>query len=161
MAGNGRVALGWESAPGAVSYLVKRATAVGGPYEVVAGDVNGTSFTDSTAINGTTYFYLITAVNAAGAVESVETVSATPSLPPIGEDELIAPLIALKGEVLEITLPSSTPGRAYSLQRSDELDRPDWADIGPVRIGAGGAVVFTDIWSPEISRRFYRVKLSR
>ena len=160
-AGNGRVTLGWESAAGAASYTVKRATVSGGPYDVVASDVGGTSFTDLTPLNGTTYYYLITSVNAAGAVDSVETVSATPALPPILEADLRAPLIERKGEVLEITLSSSTPGRAYSLQRSDDLANGDWADAGSVQIGAGGAVVFTDAWSPEVVRRFYRVKLSQ
>jgi hypothetical protein len=155
------VTLGWESAAGAVSYTVKRATVGGGPYEVVAGDVSGTSFIDVTPLNGTTYYYLITSVNAAGAVDSVETVSATPALPPITEDELRAPLIERKGAVLEIKMPSSTPGRAYSLQRSDDLASEDWTDTGAVQIGAGGAVVFTDAWSPEIVRRFYRVKLGQ
>jgi alpha-L-arabinofuranosidase len=160
-AGNGRVTLGWESAAGAVSYTVKRATVGGGPYEVVASDVSGTSFIDVTPLNGTTYYYLITSVNAAGAVDSVETVSATPALPPITEDELRAPLIERKGAVIEIKVPSSTPGRAYSLQRSDDLANADWTDTGSVQIGAGGEVVFTDTWSPEIVRRFYRVKLGQ
>jgi hypothetical protein len=160
-AGNGRVALGWETAAGAASYAVKRATTSGGPYEVVASGLGGTGFTDTTAVNGTTYYYLITSVNAAGEVDSIEAVSATPALPPILEEELRAPLIERKGDALEITLPSSTPGRTYGLQRCEDLAIPAWADLGATQIGAGGAVVFTDAWSPEIPRRFYRVMLSR
>ncbi len=61
----GYVALDWNPAAGAVTYNVKRATASGGPYTTIA--TSGTSvFLDSTAVAGTTYYYIVSALNASG-----------------------------------------------------------------------------------------------
>ena len=61
--GNNLVALTWNALPGAASYNIKRSTASGGPYTTISapGTVTGTSYTDSTAVNGTTYYYVVSA----------------------------------------------------------------------------------------------------
>ncbi|MHA2856974.1 hypothetical protein ACXZ7E_23435 [Paenibacillus lautus] len=53
------------TANGAESYNVKRATSLGGPYATIA-NVKGTSYSDNTVTNGTTYYYVVSAVNQAG-----------------------------------------------------------------------------------------------
>ena len=65
-AGNAQVALSWSAASGATSYNVKRSTTNGGPYSNVATNVTATSFTNTGLTNGTTYYYVVTAVNANG-----------------------------------------------------------------------------------------------
>ncbi len=75
--GDTQVSLGWASVAGAVSYNVKRAPVSGGPYAFVA-NTSATSHTDTGLTNGTTYHYVVTALNAATeSLNSVE-VSATP-----------------------------------------------------------------------------------
>jgi len=65
-AGNAQVALSWSASAGAKSYNVKRATVSGGPYATV-GTPSGTSFTNNTGLtNGTTYYYVVSAVNGTG-----------------------------------------------------------------------------------------------
>jgi len=64
-AGNAQVSLTWTASTGATSYHVKRATTNGGPYTQIAAPTS-TSFTDTTVTNGTAYYYVVTAVNAAG-----------------------------------------------------------------------------------------------
>ena len=61
--GNNQVALTWNALPGAASYNIKRSTVSGGPYTTIStpGAVTGTSYTDSTAVNGTTYYYVVSA----------------------------------------------------------------------------------------------------
>jgi len=59
------VSLTWNAVATATSYNVKRATASGGPYTKVA-TVSSTSDTDSGLTNGTTYYYVVSAVNAHG-----------------------------------------------------------------------------------------------
>jgi fibronectin type 3 domain-containing protein len=63
---NASVALTWTTTTGATSFNVKRAVISGGPYTTVATGVTGTSYTDSTAINGATYYYVVTAVDGVG-----------------------------------------------------------------------------------------------
>jgi Calcineurin-like phosphoesterase/Purple acid Phosphatase, N-terminal domain/Fibronectin type III domain len=80
-AGNNQVDLTWNASSGAVSYNVKRATVSGGPYATVATGVTAASFTDTTAVNGTTYFYVVTAVNAVGESSNSNEASARPQPP--------------------------------------------------------------------------------
>ena len=75
--GNAQVSLSWNASSGATSYNVKRATVSGGPYTTVA-PTSATSFTDTTVTNGTTYFYVVTAVNASGESGNSNQASATP-----------------------------------------------------------------------------------
>jgi subtilisin family serine protease len=65
MAGSAEVLLSWQASSGANSYKVKRATTSGGPYTNVA-TVTATNYVDTGLTNGTTYYYMISAVNASG-----------------------------------------------------------------------------------------------
>jgi cellulose 1,4-beta-cellobiosidase len=81
-AGNAQVTLSWPASVGASGYHVKRATIDGGPYETFACP-SGTSVVDSGLINGTTYYYTVSATYTGGPVaggESANSVqaSATP-----------------------------------------------------------------------------------
>jgi len=81
--GNGQIALTWNSTPGATSYTVRRATASGAAYMVVASGITGTSYTDTNLTNGTNYYYVVTPANASGdGANSAEATTATiPSAP--------------------------------------------------------------------------------
>lgn len=69
--------LAWSLSSGATSYTVKRATAIAGPYAVIARGATGTSYLDSTASAGAVYYYQIAAANAHG--ESYDSMKATGS----------------------------------------------------------------------------------
>jgi uncharacterized repeat protein (TIGR03803 family) len=72
--------LGWTAASGATSYNVKSATVSGGPYTTIT-NVTATSFVNSGLANGTTYYYVVSALNGNGeSTNSLET-NATPTLP--------------------------------------------------------------------------------
>jgi len=75
--GNAQVALSWNASSGATTYNVKRATVSGGPYTVVASSTS-ISYTDIGLTNGTTYYYVVTAVNSVGESGNSSQVSATP-----------------------------------------------------------------------------------
>src|SRR4029453_7169915 len=79
--GNGQVALTWTASAGATSYNVKRATVSGGPYAVV-GTPASNSYPDTGLTNGTTYYYVVSAVNGGGESANSAQVSATPQGPP-------------------------------------------------------------------------------
>src|SRR5579883_1620104 len=53
----------WQGVPFATGYNVKRALSSGGPSIAVTNGVVGASFLDSGLINGTTYYYIVTATN--------------------------------------------------------------------------------------------------
>jgi hypothetical protein len=77
-AGNQQVVLNWNASAGATSYHVKRGTASIGPYAQVAAPT-ATTDTDTALTNGTTYYYVVSAVNSAGESANSVQVSATPS----------------------------------------------------------------------------------
>jgi len=62
---NHAVTLNWASVPEAVSYNVKRGNATGA--EIFLSNTAALSFTDSTTVAGTLYFYMVSAVEADGA----------------------------------------------------------------------------------------------
>jgi hypothetical protein len=80
-AGNNRVDLRWNTTSGASGYNVKRATFSGGPYATIAPNVSPTTYSDTSALNGITYFYVVSSVNGAGESGNSAQVSATPQAP--------------------------------------------------------------------------------
>ena len=79
-AGDKQVSLTWNASSGAASYHVKRSTISGGPYTQVASATVAND-TDASLTNGTTYYYVVSAVNSAGESADSSQVSATPTAP--------------------------------------------------------------------------------
>jgi len=77
------VALAWSasSSNDVVAYNIYRGTASGGPYALLTSMNSSTADTDSTVQSGTTYYYVVTAVDSAGAESAYSnpTVAAIPS----------------------------------------------------------------------------------
>jgi Glycoside hydrolase family 44/Fibronectin type III domain len=74
---NSQVALTWAASSGATSYNVKRSTTNGSGYAQIV-NTNGTNFTDSGLTNGTTYYYVVSAVSGAGEGPNSNQASGTP-----------------------------------------------------------------------------------
>lgn len=85
-AGNNQSVLSWTAASGASSYTVQRAAA-GGTYADVATGLTVLNYSDTTALNGTSYSYRVVAVNASGQTLS-NVVMLTPSGPPVSTGTL-------------------------------------------------------------------------
>ena len=79
--GSAVVHLTWNTNPDASGYNIKRSTTSGGPYTLISSTAANT-YSDTTASNGTQYFYIVTATS--GSFESLPTdeVSARPLPPP-------------------------------------------------------------------------------
>jgi hypothetical protein len=76
-AGNAQVMLTWSASASATSYNVKRSTTSGGPYAIVSSPTV-TNFTDTGLTNGTTYYYVVSALNSAGESGNSAQASAAP-----------------------------------------------------------------------------------
>ncbi|MDF2837886.1 MAG: hypothetical protein K0Q63_3526, partial [Paenibacillus sp.] len=77
-ADEGRVSISWGAVEGAVSYVVKRSLASGGPYEALA-TINATAYEDTAVANGTIYYYTVAAVSEAGEGLAGEEAAALPA----------------------------------------------------------------------------------
>ena len=80
--GTGSIALNWTATGGASSYYVKRSTASGA--EVSVANVSSNYYSDTAVVNGTTYYYVVSATNSFGASGNSTEVSdmTLPSIAP-------------------------------------------------------------------------------
>jgi hypothetical protein len=83
----GQVSLTWSTVAGATSYNVKRSQSTNGPFTTIASTPS-TSYTDTSVINGTTYYYVVTASNTGGESPNSAEVNATPPLPPVPDPQI-------------------------------------------------------------------------
>jgi fibronectin type 3 domain-containing protein len=125
-AGNGVVTLTWTASAGATGYNVQRATTDGGPYtqlaQVAAPTSNG--YTDSSVTNGTTYYYVVQTLTAAGSSANSPPVSATPGVPG-GSPAAPTNLTATPGNaVVTLTWTASTGATGYNVKRATTSGGP-------------------------------------
>jgi len=78
--GSGVVALSWTASPTATGYNVKRSTTSGSGYAIVGTTASATTYSDNTVVNGTTYYYVVSAINEAGEGSNSSEVSAKPTV---------------------------------------------------------------------------------
>ncbi len=78
----GPVILTWSASAGATSYNIKQATSSGGPYTTIGSSTSPT-YSDSSALQGTVYYYVVSAVNGGGeSTNSLEVSYKPPVQPP-------------------------------------------------------------------------------
>ncbi len=80
----GLISLAWSPSVGETGYNVKRSPSSGGPYANIATNITALSYTDTGLVNGTTYYYVVSAVNAGGEnpTNSLEVSAYVPIPPP-------------------------------------------------------------------------------
>ena len=76
-ASNAQVVLNWSPSAGASSYTVQSSTTSGGPYNTIA-TTSATSYTNTSLVNGTTYYYVVAATDGVNVSSNSIEVSATP-----------------------------------------------------------------------------------
>jgi len=76
-AANAQVALNWNAVSNATSYRVKRSSTSAGPYSVLVTNLT-TACTDTGLVNGTIYYYMVSAVNSVGEGANSAWVNARP-----------------------------------------------------------------------------------
>lgn len=132
--GTGNVSLAWNEAIYSDYYTVSRAESSGGPYNTVSAAVYGTSFTDMDVVNGTTYYYIVNAVNTNGISSPSNEASATPMSP-------IAPVRA----ILTIWLTNGME-KEYDLSKDEVNAFISWFDAKDAGIGSA-KYAFEKTWN--------------
>jgi len=79
--GNAQISLNWTGSGGATSYKAYRSLTSSVYTTPLATGITSTSYTDSSVSNGTTYYYVVSAVNSFGESLKSNEVSATPRAP--------------------------------------------------------------------------------
>jgi len=147
IAGNAQVSLTWNVSSGATSYNVKHSTTSGGPYSQV-GTPSATNYTDTGLTNGTTYFYVVSAVNSAGESANSTEVSTTPNAPPAAP----AGLTATAGNAqVSLAWDASVGATSYHVKRSTT------SGGGYTQLGAPTATNYTDTGLTNGTPYFYVV----
>jgi aryl-phospho-beta-D-glucosidase BglC (GH1 family) len=150
-AGNQQVNLSWNGAAGAATYNVYRRSGSGGQSTLLKNTAM-TTLSDPGLVNGSTYYYRVTAVNAAGESASTSEISATPTagaLPPAP-----AGLTASAGDGQVVLRWSPVSGAtSYRLYRALS---PGAQGTTPYKTGVT-QVTFTDTGLSNGTTYFYRV----
>jgi len=149
-AANAQVNLSWSASFGASAYYVKRSTTSGGPYTQIAAPAVA-NFTDTTVTNGTTYFYVVSALNAAGESANSAQANATPTVP-AAPPAAPTGLQASGGNAqVSLTWTASTGATSYHVKRSTT------SGSGYAQIAAPTVANFTDTTVTNGTTYFYVV----
>lgn len=82
VSGDMQVTLSWTSVPKATSYIIYKSTTQGTDYVEATSGITDTSATITGLGNGTTYYFVVRAVNAGGGSSVSNERAATPVMPP-------------------------------------------------------------------------------
>jgi fibronectin type 3 domain-containing protein len=148
--GNAQVSLTWTASTGATSYHVKRTTTSGSGYAQIAAPT-AANFTDTTVTNGTTYFYVVSALNAIGESANSAQANATP-VAPATPPAAPTGLQATGGNAqVSLTWTASTGATSYHVKRSTT------SGSGYAQISAPTAANYTDTIVTNGTTYFYVV----
>jgi fibronectin type 3 domain-containing protein len=121
--GDALVAIAWAGSSEATSYNVKRATTAGGPYTKIASATSLT-YTDASVTNSTAYYYVVSAVDAAGESANSPDATATPEAP-AEASAVPAQLTATAGNSQVSLIWSASKGASsYDVKRSTTSGGP-------------------------------------
>jgi hypothetical protein len=122
--GDTQVTLNWSASSTATGYNVKRSATAGGPYTSV-GTPSNTSFVDTGLVNGSTYYYVVSASNAGGEGPNSTEVIARPNNTVTG--------VTATGGTGQVSVAwSSYPGAtSYLVKRAANSGGP-YADVATV-----------------------------
>jgi len=125
-AGESRVILNWGISSGATGYNLKRSTVSGGPYTVIAANLNALAYTNIGLANGTAYYYVVAATNSSGwSFDSAEAVARPVSFASQSLNFTTA------GNLLQVNWPADHTGWRLEMQSNPigEGLGTNWVDV--------------------------------
>ncbi len=162
--GDGNVALDWadNAEPDLASYNVYRSTTSGSYGPALAIGIAGSSYTDNTVGNGTTYYYVVTAVDTDANESGFSSeANAVPSIAIAPGEYAISESAISSGTNLALTVSSSVPGHLYRVLATDSLVTPDWQPAGTALAGNGTNLLFSIPVAPSQTNRFFKLNVQR
>ena len=151
-AGNAQVTLTWSTDASANGYAVKRAATSGGPYATIATP-SAPTYTDGGVTNGTKYFYVVSASNAAGSSANSAEASATPAAPQQAPPAP-ASLMATGGNAqVVLSWSASTGATSYTVKRSTTSG-------AEAQLASVTTTAYTDTTAKNGTKYFYVVSAS-
>jgi hypothetical protein len=149
-----QINLAWNGATNAATYTVQRSTTNGGPYAILATGVTATNYTDTHLTSGTTYYYLVSAVNPVG--QSADSA-------PVGATTLSQPRVAgisLVGGSLVFSGTNGSVGGAYTLWSATNLATPltNWLPAGSGVFDGKGNFRITNAINPNQPQQFFLLR---
>jgi subtilisin family serine protease len=119
--GDAQVSLTWIESQGAIRYRVKRSLAKAGPYDLV-GRTPEPSFVDTEVVNGTKYFYVVTAVTDTGESARSNKASATPA--PVPGTPVVTAVQGPEAGQIELSWSAVEWATTYRVRRSTTSGGP-------------------------------------
>jgi hypothetical protein len=151
---NAQVKLAWNDSVGAMNYNLKRSISSVGPFTNLVTTTASTNYTDSAVALGSTYYYVVSAVDSFG--ESTNSSRAIASLP--------LPLIAtplLQSGQLVLSGSGGQPGKPYYVLGSTNLSLPatQWTYIRTNSFDGNGSFRFTNSQDPSSPQFYYLLQM--
>jgi hypothetical protein len=161
-AGDARISLAWTAPSSAGSspitgYRIYRGGSAGGPKTLLTSVGAITSYTDTEVSNGTTYYYQVSAVSAAGEGDRSSEASATPqaAAPPSAPQNLSASTAGKgRGVSLNWQAPASSGSGAVTGYR---IYRGTSSSAKSLLATAGTVTTYTDTQTKSGTRYYYQV----
>ena len=150
LAGNTHATLTWNPSTTATGYNLKRSITSDSGYTVIAGNYGGTSYTNTGLANGTTYYYVVSATNAAGESANSPQINALPlSSAPASIS------VAMNNGLLQIAWPADHTGWLLQTQTNTPGSGlgTNWITV----TGSGGSDQYTNPISPANASVFFRL----
>jgi fibronectin type 3 domain-containing protein len=150
-----QVALSWPASSGAISYNVKCATLNGGPYATVT-NATTTNYTDNGLINGTNYYYVVSALNIAGESANSAQASATPLKLP--QPRIVG--VSIVGGSLMFSGTNGLAGGSYTIWSSTNVATPltNWTQVGSSNFDGNGNFSVTNAINNNETQQFYLLR---
>jgi hypothetical protein len=149
VASPGQINLSWLASVGVAGYILRRATNSGGPYATIASPTTA-DYADASAVPGTVYFYVVSAVN--GGLESGDS------------SEVSAPLqfnsATVSGSSAVLSGWGGVAGQSYYILASTNLSLPlsNWTPIATNIFGSGGSFRFTIAPVSLLRQQYYEIQ---
>jgi fibronectin type 3 domain-containing protein len=151
-----QIQLLWHDSVGATSYKLKRSTSSGGPFTNIITTTSATNYTDSSAVTGPTYYYVVSALDSFG--ESTNSSPASASLSP--SPQLSITTSAFRSGNLALSGTGGLSGKLFYVLTSTNLAlaQAQWTPIATDSFDNNGTFTFTTTQAPNRPQLYYKLQ---